>query len=164
MRFRRGSARSLESRMRCGESRSTAAADAAQAFVDLVVVPSHLLQCFQCRVGARLGLAFRGERNGLTLITSFPIGLRLDEPALLDRRRSGSRADHEAERNRNEANQDLVLQLAAFSRIEALARCSGNGSELPLPLWERVGVRGYGLSWERNPSPGSHLKMRHSRS
>src|SRR5579883_3442946 len=31
---------------------------------------------------------------------------------------------------------------------------------LPLPLWERVGVRGYGLSIEKNPSPGSHLAMR----
>src|ERR1700732_2500348 len=40
----------------------------------------------------------------------------------------------------------------------------GDGSELPLPLWERVGVRGHGLSIERNPSPGSHLTMRHSRS
>src|SRR5229473_5504985 len=28
------------------------------------------------------------------------------------------------------------------------------------PLWERVGVRGYGLSIGRNPSPGSHLTMR----
>jgi uncharacterized protein (DUF779 family) len=36
----------------------------------------------------------------------------------------------------------------------------GNGSELPLPLWERVGVRGYGLTIDRNPSPGSHLTMR----
>jgi hypothetical protein len=35
---------------------------------------------------------------------------------------------------------------------------------LPLPLWERVGVRGSGLSINRNPSPGSHLSMRHSRS
>src|SRR5712671_1907920 len=26
--------------------------------------------------------------------------------------------------------------------------------------WERVGVRGYGLSIGRNPSPGSHLSMR----
>src|ERR1700681_1298729 len=26
--------------------------------------------------------------------------------------------------------------------------------------WERVGVRGYGLSIDRNPSPGSHLAMR----
>jgi hypothetical protein len=25
---------------------------------------------------------------------------------------------------------------------------------------ERVGVRGYGLSMEQNPSPGSHLSMR----
>src|ERR1700731_2937888 len=26
--------------------------------------------------------------------------------------------------------------------------------------WERVGVRGHGLSIDRNPSPGSHLTMR----
>src|SRR5260370_23640589 len=39
-----------------------------------------------------------------------------------------------------------------------------NGGEPPLPLWERVGVRGYGLSIVRDPSPGSHLAMRHSRS
>jgi hypothetical protein len=36
----------------------------------------------------------------------------------------------------------------------------GNGSALPLPLWERAGVRGYGLTIDRNPSPGSHLAMR----
>src|SRR5258708_31731009 len=36
----------------------------------------------------------------------------------------------------------------------------GRGGALPLPLWERVGVRGYGLSLGRNPSPGSHLSMR----
>src|ERR1700735_4325254 len=44
----------------------------------------------------------------------------------------------------------------------------GNGIELPLPLWTetsearswRVGVRGYGLSIDRNPSPGSHPAMR----
>jgi hypothetical protein len=34
----------------------------------------------------------------------------------------------------------------------------------PSPLRERVGVRGCGLSIECNPSPGSHLSMRHSRS
>jgi hypothetical protein len=28
----------------------------------------------------------------------------------------------------------------------------------PSPLWERVGVRGSGLSIDRNPSPGSHLR------
>jgi hypothetical protein len=33
---------------------------------------------------------------------------------LLDRRRSGSRADHEAERNRNEANQDLVPSVSCI--------------------------------------------------
>src|SRR5207302_948068 len=37
-------------------------------------------------------------------------------------------------------------------------RYTGNGSELPLRLWERVGVRGRGLSLEYNPSPGSHLR------
>jgi hypothetical protein len=36
----------------------------------------------------------------------------------------------------------------------------GNGGALPLPLRERVGVRGYGLTIDRNPSPGSHLAMR----
>src|SRR3984957_5329058 len=36
--------------------------------------------------------------------------------------------------------------------------CNGNGSAPPLPLWERVGVRGSGPSIERNPSPGSHLR------
>jgi hypothetical protein len=33
------------------------------------------------------------------------------------------------------------------------------GGRLPLH-GERVGVRGYGLSMELNPSPGSHLSMR----
>ncbi|SDT34405.1 hypothetical protein SAMN05444158_5518 [Bradyrhizobium canariense] len=33
-----------------------------------------------------------------------------------------------------------------------------NGSALPLPLWERAGVRGPGLSLGLNPSPGSHLR------
>jgi hypothetical protein len=32
-------------------------------------------------------------------------------------------------------------------------RYLGIHGELPLPLWERVGVRGSGLSIERNPSP-----------
>jgi hypothetical protein len=30
----------------------------------------------------------------------------------------------------------------------------------PLSHGERAGVRGYGLSMEQNPSPGSHLAMR----
>jgi hypothetical protein len=30
----------------------------------------------------------------------------------------------------------------------------------PLSHGERVGVRGYGLTMEQNPSPGSHLSMR----
>ena len=29
----------------------------------------------------------------------------------------------------------------------------------PCPLWERVGVRGYGPSMDFNPSPGLHLTM-----
>ena len=37
---------------------------------------------------------------------------------------------------------------------------SASAGEPPLPLWERVGVRGYGLSMDLNPSPGSHLSMR----
>ena len=48
--------------------------------------------------------------------------------------------------------------------VETSARCHGSDGELPLPLWERVGVRGHGLSIGLNPSPGSHLTMRHSRS
>jgi len=46
---------------------------------------------------------------------------------------------------------------AAHSIIfdEFIIRCFSIGSELPLPLWERVGVRGSGLSIDRNPSPGS---------
>ena len=35
-----------------------------------------------------------------------------------------------------------------------------SGAEFPLPLWERVGERGSGLSKEPNPSPGSHLTLR----
>jgi len=34
------------------------------------------------------------------------------------------------------------------------------GNPFPITLWERVGVRGCGLSIEHNPSPGSHLSMR----
>src|SRR5229473_2293529 len=52
--------------------------------------------------------------------------------------------------------------------IEALVRCLGNGSTLPLPLWDRdersslsrVGVRGHGLSIDLNPSPGSSRRCR----
>src|SRR6202041_2998061 len=33
-----------------------------------------------------------------------------------------------------------------------------NSGAPPLPLWERVGVRGSGLSIDLNPSPGSHLR------
>src|ERR1700674_5725463 len=50
--------------------------------------------------------------------------------------------------------------IRALERDEIRLISKGNGSELPLPLWERVGVRGYGLTIDRNPSPGSHLAMR----
>ena len=53
------------------------------------------------------------------------------------------------------------LAVIASNRIRTACR---NGGELPLPLWERVGVRGYGLSIALDPSPGSHLTMRRSRS
>src|SRR5712671_1531870 len=36
---------------------------------------------------------------------------------------------------------------------------SAGTSEPPLPLWERVGMRGYRLSIGRNPSPGLRLTM-----
>src|SRR6202166_4291642 len=82
--------------------RSASAADAAQAFVNLVVFPPHLLQRFQRPAVAgglgRLGLASRGKFCGLTFITGLPLGLLLDEPALLDRCRcrSRSRADQKS--------------------------------------------------------------------
>jgi hypothetical protein len=47
-----------------------------------------------------------------------------------------------------------------LERDEIRLNRKDNGSALPLPLWERVGVRGYSLSLGRNPSPGSHLAMR----
>ena len=50
--------------------------------------------------------------------------------------------------------------VSAVSAAKDVAQSLHNGGEFPLPLWERVGVRGYGLSIERNPSPGSHLSMR----
>jgi hypothetical protein len=50
--------------------------------------------------------------------------------------------------------------LPLFVNGETRLSCNGIGGELPLPLWERVGVRGYGLSIDLNPSPGSHLSMR----
>src|SRR5882672_6075980 len=40
------------------------------------------------------------------------------------------------------------------------SQCINSGSALPLPLWERVGVRGSDLSIGRDPPPGSHLSMR----
>src|SRR5216684_3345037 len=42
----------------------------------------------------------------------------------------------------------------------SMSRSLGSENALPLPLWERVGVRGSGLSIGRDPSPGSHLTMR----
>src|SRR5471030_3172391 len=47
---------------------------------------------------------------------------------------------------------------ARRANLDLKAQYLNDGSELPLPLWERVGVRGSGLSMERNPSPGSHLR------
>src|SRR5882724_12892477 len=46
------------------------------------------------------------------------------------------------------------------SSLAEFASAQPGGSALPHPLWERVGVRGYGLTIDRNPSPGSHLAMR----
>jgi len=56
----------------------------------------------------------------------------------------------------------LQLNCLCSLKMES-GTCTGGGAP-PLPLWERVGVRGRGLSMERNPSPGSHLSMRCSRS
>src|SRR6202030_4334273 len=43
--------------------------------------------------------------------------------------------------------------------LETLRGCRGSGGELPLP-WGEVGMRRYGLSMERNPSPGSPEAIR----
>jgi len=51
--------------------------------------------------------------------------------------------------------------LAGLGSILSLLNCA---LSLPPPLQGRVGVGGYGLSIERNPSSGSHLSMQHSRS
>src|SRR5258708_36567749 len=59
------------------------------------------------------------------------------------------------------ASPAMTFQNFLFSgslKIESRT-CAGGGA-LPLPLWERVGERGRGLSIVRNPSPGSHLTMR----
>src|SRR5205814_6182493 len=48
----------------------------------------------------------------------------------------------------------------AVTASQHMGRSVPNGGELPLPLWERVGVRGPGPSIVRNPSPGSHLATR----
>src|SRR6266481_3625848 len=47
-----------------------------------------------------------------------------------------------------------VSKLLVFWLFEIESRTCAGGGALPLPLWERVGVRGRGLSMERNPSPG----------
>ncbi len=58
----------------------------------------------------------------------------------------------------------MVLAGPLFSEAMALkhdgVRSNYDRDEgaLPLPLRERVGVRGSGLSREHNPSPGSHLR------
>ena len=44
--------------------------------------------------------------------------------------------------------------------MNQLPSTSISGYPLPITLWERVGVRGYGLTIDRSPSPGSHLAMR----
>ena len=51
-----------------------------------------------------------------------------------------------------------ILRSPSLGRHETTLMCNGNEGALPLPLWERVGVRGFGLSMEHNPSPGSHLR------
>jgi hypothetical protein len=45
--------------------------------------------------------------------------------------------------------------LLRFARNDVAVRCFNNIGVPPLPLWERVGVRGSGLSIVRNPSPGA---------
>src|SRR5712692_9875510 len=57
-----------------------------------------------------------------------------------------------------------ILHLNRRWLFEIESRTRTGGGPPPLPLWERVGVRGSGLSIVRNPSPGSHLAMRHSQS
>src|SRR5262245_325490 len=71
--------------------RSAAAADAAQALVDFLVVPSYLLQrLHRLVVVDRLRLALGLERRGLPFVAGFPFRLRLNEAALLHCRRSGT--------------------------------------------------------------------------
>ena len=72
-------------------------ADAAQAFVDRVVILSHLPQRIQRRrvAGSWLGFTPRGELGFLSLVTGFPLGPGLDESALLDRCQSGNDTDQE---------------------------------------------------------------------
>ncbi len=69
-------------------------------------------------------------------------------------------------RARIRATRSLAMTSLQLNCLGCLKIKSGIciGGALALPLWERVGVRGHGLSIGRNPSPGSHLSMRHSRS
>jgi len=144
------------------ETRSTSPADAAQAFVNRVVFPPHLLQRLQILcVRSGLGLTLRRKRNGLTLIAGLPLGLRLDEPALLHRRHSGSRADHEAEQNADETKQGFGLSPGRFQGLKHQFGISATAVGSLSPMGEGL-VRGHGLSIDYNP--GSHLEMRHSRS
>src|ERR1035438_6143502 len=81
------------------ENRSATPANAVQALVDRAVFLSHLPQRIQRRrVVGRFGFALRGELGLLSLVTGFPLGLRLDEPALLHGR-GGRSADQEAKHN-----------------------------------------------------------------
>src|SRR5689334_12593499 len=85
-------------------SGSTAAADAAQAAIDLFVIAPHLLQRFQRSVGGRrrgLLLAPGGQLGSLSLVAGFTLGLGLDEAALLDRGRRGS-AEQDAKQDGGE--------------------------------------------------------------
>jgi hypothetical protein len=49
----------------------------------------------------------------------------------------------------------LARSEATKQSIEVKQQCRSNGGEPPLPLRERVGVRGHGPSIDLNPSPGS---------
>src|SRR5258708_1831553 len=54
----------------------------------------------------------------------------------------------------------FYLESDADVSLENESRALAAKEARPLSHRERVGVRGYGLSMGRNPSPGSHLSMR----